>query len=130
MYSPQRLADDGKRSEVLEEARTKWPLRSVCFCSRSLKRERGSGGERIVGFARAEGWRMTGSAYQAMDVLCDAKAIITGEVQERRWQSGPDLTRGWRIAPKCYIYIYIYICIYIYIYTQTQLFEVSIWRGF
>ena len=29
-------ADDGKRSEVLEEVRTKWPLCCDCFCSRSL----------------------------------------------------------------------------------------------
>ena len=49
---------------------------------------------------------MTGSAYQAMDVVSVAKAIFRGEVQERRWQSGFDQIRGWRIAPKCYIYIH------------------------
>ena len=49
---------------------------------------------------------MTGSANQAMDVLSYAIANFRGEMQERRWASGRDLTRGWRIAPKCYIYIY------------------------
>ena len=48
---------------------------------------------------------MTGSAYQAMDVVSVLRKLSSEESAERRWQSCFDLARGWRIAPKCYIYI-------------------------
>ena len=45
---------------------------------------------------------MTGSAYQAMDVVSVRKLVIRGEVQERRWQSDFDPTRGWRMTGSAY----------------------------
>ena len=55
------------------------------------------------------GWRMTGSASQAMDVVFRLSEAFQRRGPERRYMSGSALIRGWRIAPKCYIYIYIYI---------------------
>ena len=66
---------------------------------------------------------MTGSAYQAMDVVSVLRKLSSEESAERRWQSDFDPAQGWRIAPNA-----------IYIYTQTQLFGIPnlecFWRGF
>ena len=60
-----RLADDGKR---LCETSRRGTLYFDCFCSRSLYRVGGPEEGRVAGSAGAEGWRMTGSAFSALDV--------------------------------------------------------------
>ena len=69
----------------------------------------------------ARGWRMTGSASKAMDVLYIAKASYQRRSAEE--EMAVVFWPGSRLADCSKM-------LYIYIYTQTQLFEVSIWRGF
>ena len=54
----------------------------------------------MVGSVRAEGWRMTGSAYNAMDVLGWITIVYKGGGLEEGKARDRELIGGWRIAPQ------------------------------
>ena len=66
-------ADDGKRSEVL--CTNEVAVRGLLLFQKSYI-EREVWRERVVILTRMGGWRMTGSAFKAMDVVFQSGSVL------------------------------------------------------